>query len=222
MTTAESLSSVWKRSFPACACSLVALLAAAFAMACGSIPKTYYYDLQVPAIPVPADPKTNFVVGVQHFRAPEILRDDRIAYYVSSTQMNFYQYQRWGSTPASMLTEFTARWIDSSGVFSQVMVLPSREHVDYTLGGNVTNFEEVDSEGGVRVRLAMELWLIRMSDHETVWTGRQQIENPLSGHGIQGVADALNSSCTQALREMVPGLIAQVEQDAKAGAGQNH
>ncbi len=222
MTIVESLSNAWKRSFPARVCSHAALLAALFAAACGSVPKTSFYNLQTPPVPVPSDPKTDFVLGVEHFRAPEILRDDRIAYYVSQTQMNFYEYQRWASTPPSMVTEFTARWLESSGVFSQVKMLPSRDHVDYTLGGDVTSFEEVDSEGGVKVRLAMGLSLVRMSDRKAVWSGRQQIENPLSGHGVEGVASALNVSCAQALRDMVPGLIAQVEQDSKAGAGQNH
>lgn len=222
MTTVESSLNAWERSFPARGGVIFALLAALFTAACGSVPKTSFYNLQMPPVPVPPDPQTGFVLGVEHFRAPEILRDDRIVYYVSPTQMNFYQYQRWGSTPASMLTEFTARWVESSGVFSLVKMLPTRDHVDYTLGGDVSSFEEVDSEGGVKVRLAMGLSLVRMSDHKPVWSGRQQIENPLSGRGVEGVASALNASCAQALREMVPGLVAQVEQDSKAGTGQNH
>ena len=34
-------------------------------------------------------------------------------------------------------------------------MLPVREHVDYTLGGSVLSFEEVDSDGGAKVRLAL-------------------------------------------------------------------
>ena len=89
----------------------------------------------MPAAPAPTDPRTSFVLGVEHFRAPEILRDDRIVYYVSPTQMNFYQHHRWGSDPATLLSEFTAQWLESSGVFTQVKMLPVRERVDYTLGG---------------------------------------------------------------------------------------
>jgi hypothetical protein len=44
------------------------------------------------------------------------------------------------------------------------------------------------------------------------------VETPLPGRGVEGVATALNASCAQALRELVPGLIAQIEQDFK-GSG---
>jgi len=218
VTTVESSLNVWKGSFPAQACAFFALLVAAVAAGCGGVPKTYYYTLQVPAVPAPADPRTNYLLGVERFRAPEVLRDDRIAYYVSPTQLNFYQYHRWGSDPASLLSEFTAQWLDSSGVFAQVKMLPAREPVDYTLGGSVTSFEEVDSEGGPKARLALELSLVRTSDHKLVWTGERRLETPLPDRGVEGVASALNASCAQALRDLVPGLITQVEQDFK-GSG---
>jgi len=172
----------------------------------------------MPAAPAASDAKTAYVLGVEHFRAPELLRDDRVAYYVSPTQMNFYQYHRWSSSPATLMTEFTARWLESNGAFAQVMLLPARERVDYTLGGNVTNFEEVDSEGGAKVRLSLELSLVRSSDRKLVWSGEQRVETPLAERGVEGVATALNGACAQALREMVPGIIAQVEQDSK-GSG---
>jgi len=215
VTTVESSLNVWKSNVPARASAVLGLLVTAFAAGCGSVPKTSYYTLQVPAAPAPTDIRTNYILGVEHFRAPEVLRDDRIAYYVSPTQMNFYQHQRWGAAPASLLSEFTAQWLDSSGVFAQVKMLPARERVDYTLGGSVTSFEEVDSGGGVKVRLAMTLALVRGSDHKLVWSGEQRLETPLQERGVEGVASALNASCAQALRGMVPGLITQVEQDFK-------
>ncbi len=212
----ESLSNVWKRSFQARACAVLGLLATIFAAACGGVPKTYYYTLQVPAAPAPNEPKTNYVLGVEHFRAPQILRNDRVAYYVSATGMNFYQHHRWGSDPATLLSEFTAQWLDSSGVFAQVRMLPVRERVDYRLGGRVLSFEEVDSEASPKVRLALTLSLVRTSDSKLVWSGEQHLETPLQERGVDGVANALNASCAQALRAMVPGLITQVEQDFKS------
>src|SRR5271157_160361 len=214
--TVEFSSNVLKRSFQVRACAVLGLLAALFAAGCGGVPKTYFYTLQVPPAPAPNDPRTSYVLGVEHFRAPEILRDNRVAYYVSPTQMNFYQYHRWGSDPATLLADFTAQWLESSGVFTQVKLLPARERVDYMLGGSVTSFEEVDSDGGVKVRLALALSLVRTGDHKLVWSGEQHVETPLPERGVEGVANALNAACAQALRAMVPGLITQVEQDYKS------
>jgi ABC-type uncharacterized transport system auxiliary subunit len=207
---------VWKCNFPGRAWALLGLLAAIFAAGCGGVPKTYIYTLQVPAPPAPSDSRTNFVLGVEHFRAPEILHDNRVAYYVSPTQLNFYQYHRWGSDPATLVSDFTAQWLDSSGIFTHVKMLPVRERVDYTLGGSVSSFEEVDAQGSPKVRLALALSLVRMSDHKLVWSGEQRRESPLQERGVEGVATALNDTCAQALREMVPGLITQVEQDFKS------
>ncbi|MDR3676702.1 MAG: ABC-type transport auxiliary lipoprotein family protein [Acidobacteriota bacterium] len=116
----ESASNVWKASFQVRAGAILGLLAAVLAIGCGGVPKTYFYTLQVPSAPAPNDPKTNYVLGVEHFRTPEILRDDRIVYFVSSTQINFFQYHRRGSDPATLLSDYTAHRVASSGVVAQV------------------------------------------------------------------------------------------------------
>jgi ABC-type uncharacterized transport system auxiliary subunit len=185
------------------------------AAACGGVPKVSYYTLQAPAVPPSAEPRTTYVLGVEHFRAPEILRDDRIIYYVSPTQMNFYENHRWGADPATLLSDYAAQWLDSSGVFTQVKELPAREHLDYSLGGRVFSFEEDDAGGGAKVRLGFSLALVRMSDRKLVWSDQRREESALAEHGVDGVAKAVNDSCAQAMREMAPGLIAQVEQDFK-------
>ena len=217
MTIVGSSLRRWTRSWQVRA-AVLGFLMVIFATACGGVPKTHFYTLQPPATPAPNDPRTGFVLGVDRFRAPAILRDDRIVYYVSPTQVNYYQYHRWGSAPGTLLAEFAAQWLESSGVFAQVRMLPVRERVDYTLDGKVTSFEEVDSEGGARVRLALALALVRTSDHKMVWSGERRQETPLSELGVEGVANALNASCTQALRDMIPGLLTQVERDFK-GSG---
>ena len=97
-------------------------------------------------------------------------------------------------------------------------MLPVRERVDYILGGSVISFEEVDTDGGAKVRLGLALSLIRTSDHKLVWSGEQRQETPLGGRGVEGVATALNASCAQVFHELSPGLIAQVEQDFKNSA----
>ena len=143
MTTVESSWNVWRRSSPAVGGAL-GFLAALFSASCGSVPKTSYYTLQVPAALAPGNPQTNYILGAEELRAPEVLRDDRIAYYVSPNQMNFYEYHRWGADPAPMHSEFAPQRLEASGASAHVRVLPIRERVDYTLEGRVLSLEEVD------------------------------------------------------------------------------
>lgn len=191
----------------------LALLVVLAAMSCGGLPRTNYYTLRLSSPPPARDPKTGFVLGVEHFRAPEILRDDRIVFYESPTQLNFYQYHRWGSDPTSMLTELVARRLEQTGVFAVVHLLPSREPVDYFLRGRLLSFEEVDYETGVRGRVGLDLTLVRSRDQKMLWSETRQVESATQGKGVPGVVDALNAASQQLLDEALPGLIASIEHD---------
>ncbi|MBI1940476.1 MAG: membrane integrity-associated transporter subunit PqiC [Acidobacteria bacterium] len=204
---------VWRGKHDRAWIWLPELLALVVSASCGSLPKTHYYTLQLPAPPAPVDPRTDFILGVERFGAAETLRDDRIVYYESSTQLNYYEYHRWGSDPAGMLEELTVRKLDRAGVFKEVRRLPSRAHVDYVLRGQVLNFEEVDFEGGVQGRVTLELTLVRWSDGFTVWSETRMVERPAEGQGVAGVVRALNASSEQLLSEALPGLMARMDSE---------
>jgi ABC-type uncharacterized transport system auxiliary subunit len=191
------------------------LLAGLMGGSCGSVPKTYFYTLRVPPAPASGDPKTGFVLGVERFRAVEMLRDDRIIYYKSPTELDYYAYHRWSEDPATMVTEMTARWLDQTGIFAEVKVLPRRESVDYTLSGRLFSFEEVDYEAGGKGRVALRLTLTRSRDRQVVWTLMRQTDRAIEEKGMAGVVDALDAATADLLREAVPGLAAQVERDFK-------
>jgi ABC-type uncharacterized transport system auxiliary subunit len=215
MRIVGSLSSAWKRkgaSWPALFGVAITLLGAS----CGSVPKTYYYTLQPPAPPASGDTKTTLALGVEHFRAAEMLRDDRIVYYQAPTEMNYYEHHRWGSDPATMLSELALEWVAGTGIFAQVRMLPSREPLDYVLRGRVFSFEEVDYGEASKVRVGLELTLVRSRDHKVVWSELRRVENPVQEKGMAGVVKGLNASSQQLLRDALPGLVAQVEQDYKA------
>jgi len=204
------------RMFPAA----FGLLLVLFSASCGSVPKTHYYTLHIPGPPARNDPKTPFVLGVEHFRAAERLRDDRIVYYESPTEMNFYENHRWGADPASMLSELALEWIQRTGAFTDVRMLPIREPVDYILRGRVLNFEEVDYEGEGKGRVNVELSMVRTRDHKVVWSFQRLAETPVEEKGMAGVARALNDASDQLFRDALPGLITQAEQDYQAIRGQ--
>ncbi|MGH9650744.1 MAG: ABC-type transport auxiliary lipoprotein family protein, partial [Terriglobales bacterium] len=182
---------------------------------CGSVPKTSYYTLRVPPPPEAKNPRTALVLGIEHFRATETLRDDRIVFYESPTQINFYQYHRWSADPATMLTDLVARRLDQSGAFAAVRRLPAREPMEYVVRGQVLNFEEVDYDSGVRARVAVELALVRSRDRKTIWSLSRQAENPVQGKGVASVVDAMNAASGRLLDELLPLAVAQVERDTQ-------
>jgi len=193
--------------------AVLGVLGVLTAASCGSVPKTYYYTLRLPPVPAAGDPKTTFALGVEHFRAAEVLRDDRIVYYRSPTELDFYQYHRWSADPATLVTERAARWLGQMGVFADVRLLPSREPVDYVLKGRVLNFEEVDDNQGGKGRAALALELVRSHDRRVVWSFTRQSEHAIEGKGMSGVVDALDASTQDLLGQALTGLTQQVEHD---------
>lgn len=196
----------------------VLLTACAAAASCGSVPKTDYFALRVPAPSAAPDPKTAAVLGVERFGAPEHLRDDRIVYYESPMQLNFYQYSRWSSDPATMTRDSVAQRLNQSGVFAEVRQLPAREGVDYYLGGRVLNFEEVDYEPPVKGRVALELSLARAEGRKVFWSGTRQAMVAAEGSGMPAVVEAVNAATDQVLNELLPPLLTAAEKDIGQGS----
>lgn len=213
MKIVESSSSAWGRSGVRRLSAILGLLVVLMSASCGSLPKTAFYTLPLPPAPQAGDPKTNFSLGVEHFRAVEILRDDRIVYYKSPTEVNFYQYHRWSSDPATLLTEGTARRLSQMGLFAQLKMLPSREATDYTLKGRLLDFEEMDYGGQGRGRVALELTLVRGRDRRVIWSFTRQAERAIEEPGVAGVVSALSASSEDVLRQALPALAEQVERE---------
>lgn len=157
------------------------------------------------------------MLGIERFSAPEILRDDRLVYYESATQLNFYQYHRWSSEPATMMRDLVAQRLAQMGLFAEVRLLPAREPVDYLLRGRLLNFEEVDYASSVQGRAALELTLVRTRDRKVLWTAVRQAQSAVQGRGTPAVVEAVNAASEQVLSELLPLLVARAEQDIQQG-----
>lgn len=216
MKIVKLLSSGWgtKYAMRALAIGLLAVLT----WGCGGkIPQMHYYTLKVPPpSPAPvAEPKTTYMLEVEPFRSAPNLRDDRIPYYESPTEFNFYDYHRWSPEPTTMITELAARHLESMAVFSQVRLSPTHQLSDYLLKGRLLNFEELDYEPGGKARVALELTLVRTLDHKTVWADTRQLEQAIEKKGVAGVVEALNAATEQLLSQALPGMTAEVERESK-------
>ncbi len=190
------------------------LLGAVVMSACGSVPETHYYSVAMPAAVPAADSRTPFVLDVTRFQAAAVLRDDRILYYQTPTELNYYEFNRWSAEPAEMMGELAVRRLKASGVFSDVRLFPHATPGDYQLRGRLLNFEELDYEAGGHIRVALELDLVRGRDHKIVWSDTGRSERAVQGKGVAAIVDALNASAAQVVDQLLPPLLAQVERDA--------
>ena len=185
---------------------------------CGAPPPTHYYTLQVSPPPPASDATTRFSLEVGPFRAPAALRDDRIVYYESPTQLNFYQQHRWSDDPSQLMALVVMHWLEHSRCFVRVQSTDSRALTDYVLKGRILNLEEVDYAGGAKARVGLALSLVRSRDRKTVWSATRQAESIVQEKSVASVVGALDAATRQLLDELLPGLVAQVESDSKESA----
>jgi ABC-type uncharacterized transport system auxiliary subunit len=218
---AKSQWSVWGHSIgllAAAACGAAAI----FLCGCGGkIPPTRYYTFKLPPPAPTADPKTNLVVEIGPFRAADNLRDDRVLYYEKPTQFSYYEYHRWSPDPATLVADLTRRRLHEMAVFAHVRMSATHEPSDFLLTGHLLNFEEIDYESGGKVRVALDLRLVRNTDHKTVWSDRRELEHAVGEEGVNGVVTALSAATDQLLSEMLPGLAAEAEREFKEGAAKS-
>ncbi|MHB8653717.1 MAG: ABC-type transport auxiliary lipoprotein family protein [Terriglobia bacterium] len=214
MKIAKLLSNAWSRSFSLRAATCLSLVAM-FVSGCGGgkIPQTHYYTLKFPPPAPMSEPKTTLVLDIEPFRSAINLRDDRITYYQSPTEFSYYTYHHWSPDPATMLTELTRRRLNEMAVFAHVRSLPTREPSDFILKGHLLNFDELDYEPGGKVRVALDLRLVRARDQKAVWSDRREVDHSIDTKGVDGVVNALSAASDQLLSEALPGLAAAAESE---------
>jgi len=216
--TVASQSKGWENSAGYLKAAGVALLAVLMCTACASTPKTRYYTLHIPLPPSASSPRTHFVLQVERFEAPDVLRDSRIIYYKSPTELNFYQRRRWSVDPGELLTELAMRYFAETGLFQQVYLYPAPMHADYSLQGRVLDlaqmqYEKGDREGLGQGKVGLKLELIQADGNKVVWSARLEDSEPIQNDKIQGVVDALNRAAAHVMQKAYAGISQVVDHE---------
>ncbi|MEJ2007406.1 MAG: ABC-type transport auxiliary lipoprotein family protein [Acidobacteriota bacterium] len=227
MKTVVSQSKGWENSAGYLKAVGVALLAVLMCTACASTPKTRYYTLHVPPSPGASTPRTHLVLQVERFDASDILRDDRIIYYKSPTELNFYRERRWSSDPGELLTELAVKYFAGTGLFRQVYLYPAPIHADYTLQGRVLDLAQMQYEKGAREglgqgKVGLKLELIRTDRNKVVWSARLEDSAPIRNEKIQGVVDALNRAAGDVMQKAYGGISQVIEHELAQKQEQAH
>ena len=112
---------------------------------CGGVPPTFYYRIDYT---LPATDDTGHAIpvtlGIGRFDATSLYEGDRIVYRKSRYEVNYYNYRRWVAAPQKIVTEKIYSHIKKSGLFKDVVRLPSSMQPDYVLAGQLQAFEEWD------------------------------------------------------------------------------
>ena len=173
--------------------------------ACGSVrgPATQYYKLDIPPAPAPPGPSEQASLRIEPFRAPGFLRQDRIVYRPSPTEVGFYEYHRWAEPPNDTVTKALADQLMRRRVFQSVEISDGPEKADYVLRGSIDRLQEVDYLGAVRVQVSISAELDDPVRQQKIWSGAASSECVVAKSNVQAVVAAMGQASQQSIGRLV-------------------
>ena len=157
------------------------LLALSLFVACASVPETRYYMLgRIAPQGSGSAQQVNLTVGVPQFEAEGIYARDNMLYRKSPYEIAPDYYRRWGVPPQRMLSEVTVDYLRRSGLFAEVLRMPTLSRVDLVLNGRIIRFEEETGPQGPAVRVDLEFSLEKSRTNERLWWDEVSSSSPIS------------------------------------------
>ncbi len=183
------------------------VIISSFWWSCSGIPPTYYYrvDYNLPA-KGDADNAISVTLGIGRFDATALYEGDRIVYRKSLYEVNYYNYRRWVAAPQKIVTEKIYSHVKKSGLFKEVVHLPSSIQPDYVLAGQLQAFEEWDEGESWFGLVTIEFTLKDSAGGKIIWDKtfsertKAQAKKPVDV--VQAISQSLQTVTVSAINEV--------------------
>ena len=184
----------------------LALAIAALSAGCGgTIPKTNYYVLSLPAPAPQTREPAPYAVAVMPFRAPDQLEQDRIVYRPSPVEIDFYEYHRWAERPAAAVTAALVARLRTARLFSSVSGY-GKARPDFLVRGRLDRFEEIDSPEGVTIRVELTTELVDAKTLKTLWNGSAGHTGPVTHGEVKALVTEISRGVDACLAQITSAL----------------
>lgn len=181
------------------------LVTLGLAASCGA-PKTSFYRLNYPVAERASSPASEATLGVERFRAANLLRQDRIVYSTADNQVNYYPYHRWAEDPATMVTNLVVRQLAGRHLFGDVAHYRPERETEYYLRGRVLALEEQDRGASVSVRVLLEAELVKAKTGAVIWSGRAERERPVPRKDVSSVVEEMSRATEEVIGQLADGM----------------
>jgi ABC-type uncharacterized transport system auxiliary subunit len=181
---------------------------------CGRARYPSYYTLNLPPAPDPIAEGVLGSIAVREFQSPSYLRQGPIVYRATPEEIGFYEYHRWATDPRVFLTNAVVDRLRASGHYSAVSLYDGHADISYVLSGRLEKLEEVDSDAGTKVEVAMSAQITRVSTGAAVWSNAVSEVGMVSKHNMAGVVCQMNRTTEVVLTKLL-STIPQYPNDPK-------
>jgi ABC-type uncharacterized transport system auxiliary subunit len=173
-------------------------------LGCGRVRYPAYYTLNLPAPPDPPAPENiRTSIAVREFQSPGYLRQGPIVYRSTPEEIGFYEYHRWAADPRTVLTAAVMDHLRASGRYSMVSTYNGRPDNDYIFSGKLQKLEEVDSQGVVKVEVAISAQITNTRTGAMVWSNAVSEVAPVSKRTVPGIVSQMNEAVEMALTKLL-------------------
>lgn len=173
-------------------------------LGCGRVRYPAYYTLNLPAPPDPPAPENiRTSIAVREFQSPGYLRQGPIVYRSTPEEIGFYEYHRWAADPRTVLTAAVMDHLRASGRYSMVSTYNGRPDNDYIFSGKLQKLEEVDSQGVVKVEVAISAQITNTRTGVMVWSNAVSQAAPVSKRTVPGIVSQMNEAVEMALTKLL-------------------
>jgi len=174
----------------------------------GKVLYPHYYALDIPAAPIAAEAgaRQPVTLAVRRFEAASYLRQGRIVYRPTPTEIGFYDYHRWAADPAEAITEATIDSIRSRRLFAFVKPYDGQGREDYLLSGRLEKLEEIDSPRGVRVAARLSAELVDLSTGAAVWQSEGDEAAVVESRDVNSLVGAMSHAVQKCIERLTDGL----------------
>lgn len=180
----------------------------------GKIIYPKYYAIEVPPAPANHVARTRLAgtLAVRRFESAPYIRQKRIVYRPVPEEIAFYEYHRWVSDPADMVTTAMIDSVRTSGLFSSVKWYDGQNQQDYLMSGRLKKLEEIDYGGAVSVTAELSAELINLQTGATEWTDDATETLKVEENSVNSIVVELGHAIQRSIDRLMLSL------DQKAGA----
>jgi ABC-type uncharacterized transport system auxiliary subunit len=190
----------------------LACLSLVLLLACGKVRYPDYYTLAVAPTLSPENNERHPLgsLQVRDFETPTYLRQGRIVYRESPTEVGFYEYHRWVTDPGASITTAIISALRSSGLFTHVDSETSHTKPDFLLRGQLGRLDEIDYGGAVRVEVRLSAQLINLRTASIVWSGDEAETARVEGATVNSVVIGMSGAVRKCIDRLLEDMQRQV------------
>jgi ABC-type uncharacterized transport system auxiliary subunit len=178
---------------------------------CAPTRRIQYYAINLPPAGAAVMNPTGVTLVVGRIELASALQDGRIRYRSGKTEVGGYENHRWSEPPSVVVRDGLIRLLRASGKYQSVSQAGASAGGDYLVRGKLHEFSEIDDPNlHALVSLSLEIYDRKRS--RIVWQREFNREEPVTGHKIADVTDALDAATQHLLGEAVASVDARLSE----------